>query len=102
MSESRFDDIFDAVTSEPKQPTPATPKAKVAKKQAPENPPAQLANPNSSHVNDFWSSMDNADKIRLNVDIPIPLNERLSAKAKKLKQTKSELVRRLIEWALEE
>jgi macrodomain Ter protein organizer (MatP/YcbG family) len=100
MSDKRFDDIFDAVSSEAKkseQPNTVPSQTKVGKKKAINNKSEQGEN---SQVDDFWSSMNKPDMIRLNVDISIALNKRLSAKAKKLKQTKSELVRRLIEWSL--
>jgi len=40
--------------------------------------------------------------VRLNVDIPISLNDLLGAKARKLRKPKTELVRRLLEWALDD
>jgi hypothetical protein len=101
----RFDDIFDAVASkEPvvskpgKSPSDSSP-VKKSKKMVTEQKEVQ---PPTSQVDAFWSSLDNPDTIRLNVDIPLPLNDRLSAKAKTLKQSKSELVRRLLEWALDD
>jgi hypothetical protein len=100
MSDSRFDDIFDAVTSEIKksdQSNTVPSQTRVGKKKATNSKSEQGE---SSQVDDFWSSMNKPDMIRLNVDISTALNKRLSAKAKKLKQTKSELVRRLIEWSL--
>jgi hypothetical protein len=99
MSDKRFDDIFDAVSSETKksgQSATDQPKAEVGKKKT-NSKSKQVEN---SQVDDFWSSMNKPDTIRLNIDISIALNKRLSAKAKKLNQTKAELVRRLIEWSL--
>jgi hypothetical protein len=101
----RFDDIFDVVSS--KEPVVSnsgksnsdSSQAKKSKKLVSEQKDAQLP---TSQVDAFWSSLDNPDTIRLNVDIPLPLNDRLSAKAKTLKQSKSELVRRLLEWALDD
>lgn len=40
--------------------------------------------------------------IRLNIDIPVSGNDRLAEKARKLSKPKTELVRRLLEWALDE
>jgi hypothetical protein len=100
MSDKRFDDIFDAVSSETKksgQSATDQPKTEVGKKKTTNSKSKQVEN---SQVDDFWSSMNKPDTIRLNIDISIALNKRLSAKAKKLNQTKAELVRRLIEWSL--
>jgi hypothetical protein len=41
-------------------------------------------------------------KVRLNVDIDEDLNDLLVEKARKLKKSKSELVRVLLEWSLDE
>lgn len=97
MSSSRFDDIFSAasnvtVKDEPQQ------KIKPAK--SPTKVPQSKADPRAK---DFWLDLeDKEDRIRLNVDISNALNDKLSAKAKRLGQSKSVLVRRLIEWALDE
>jgi hypothetical protein len=102
MSSSRFDDIFSAATqfsSVEDEPSPTPPKS-TQRTQTRSRSSKVPANP---RANDFWSNFENKDdRIRLNVDISNSLNERLSAKAKKLGQPKTELVRRLIEWALEE
>ena len=52
-----------------------------------------------------WESLEAPKRepsIRLNLDIPLKLNDRLAAKARSYRMPKSELVRRLLEWALEE
>jgi len=52
-----------------------------------------------------WSNMEATEReptIRLNVDIPLSLNDKLAEKARKLRKPKTELVRRLLEWALDE
>lgn len=54
---------------------------------------------------DPWADLEPPEReatIRLNVDIPISLNDRLAEKARKLRKPKTELVRRLLEWALDE
>jgi hypothetical protein len=121
MSESRFDDIFSAaskftpVDDQPKptaavrEASPAVesrdtpPKQRQRKTKTQPKSPTASGRKNSSRANDFWSNFDSKDdRIRLNVDISNSLNDRLCAKAKKLGQPKAELVRRLIEWALDE
>jgi hypothetical protein len=65
----------------------------------PQTPPASL--PSSTP----WADLEPVAKeatVRLNVDIPISLNDLLAAKARKLRKPKTELVRRLLEWALDE
>lgn len=50
-----------------------------------------------------WADLKGPEReptIRLNVDIPISLNDRLAAKARELRKPKTELVRHLLEWAL--
>lgn len=52
---------------------------------------------------DPWSELEPEAKeatVRLNVDIPISVNDALAAKARRLKKPKTELVRKLLEWAL--
>lgn len=54
---------------------------------------------------DPWGDIEVPDReptIRLNVDIPVSLNDRLAAKARKLRKPKTELVRHLLEWVLDE
>ncbi|MBD2425578.1 hypothetical protein [Phormidium sp. FACHB-1136] len=91
----KWDDIFSAA----KQPT--TEEEPAIASPAPEatTPPAAL--PSSTP----WADLEPAAKeptVRLNVDIPISLNDLLAAKARKLRKPKTELVRRLLEWALDE
>jgi Ribbon-helix-helix protein, copG family len=96
-SESRFDDIFSAASNLEVRDEPV-PKSKPTKSST--KPSQQKTN---TKPNDFWADFeDKDDRTRLNVDIPNELNERLSAKARKLGQPKTALVRRLIEWALDE
>ncbi len=102
MSNGRFDDIFSAasnpsVEDEPEQKTKLNSKP-ASKSQA--KVPQSKSDPKAK---DFWLDLeDKEDRIRLNVDISNALNDKLSAKAKILGQSKSLLVRRLIEWALDE
>lgn len=52
-----------------------------------------------------WSDIEATEReptIRLNVDIPLSLNDKLAEKARRLRKPKTELVRRLLEWALDE
>jgi hypothetical protein len=72
-----FDDIFNAAGKSTQQPPSAKP-----------GPWAELA-PEEKEAT-----------IRLNVDIPIALNDALADKARELRTSKSELVRKLLEWAL--
>lgn len=54
---------------------------------------------------DPWGDIEVPDReptIRLNVDIPVSLNDRLAEKARKLRKPKTELVRHLLEWVLDE
>ena len=98
MSESRFDDIFSAasnliVKDEPQPASKPSSKSPTKVSQSKSDPKAK----------DFWLDLeDKEDRIRLNVDISNALNDKLSERAKKLGQSKSVLVRRLIEWALDD
>ena len=63
--------------------------------------PAKIDNPTSNP----WAELKADEReptIRLNVDIPLALNDKLAEKARKLRKPKTELVRRLLEWALDE
>ncbi|MEP0950318.1 hypothetical protein NC992_25855 [Leptolyngbya subtilissima DQ-A4] len=84
----KWDDIFSAAKpgDKPAQP-PAAPKPAPATSR-PENP---------------WEGLEPPEKeatVRLNVDIPISLNDALADKARQLRKPKTELVRKLLEWAL--
>jgi hypothetical protein len=101
MSNGRFDDIFSAanvtVQDEPQ------PKSKPASKQTIKSPTKVSQSKSDPKAKDFWLDFeDKEDRIRLNVDISNALNDKLSDKAKRLGQSKSVLVRRLIEWALDD
>jgi predicted DNA-binding protein len=105
MSKGRFDDIFSAASNvtvedepQPKIEPVSKPTTKTTAK--PAKVPQSKSDPKAK---DFWLDLENKeDRIRLNVDISNALNDKLSEKAKKLGQSKSLLVRRLIEWALDE
>lgn len=87
-----FDDIFNAAKRKPNPQTP-TPKP---------NQSDDADQPTRSP--DPWAEMETVEReatIRLNVDIPIGLNDKLADKARALRKTKSELVRELLKWALE-
>jgi Ribbon-helix-helix protein, copG family len=51
----------------------------------------------------FWQEVlePKVRKVRLGLDIPEDLDNQLTQKARELKQSKSELVRKLIKWGLE-
>lgn len=92
----KWDDIFSAAKQQPteEETTVARP-APMAKAPAPQPQPSAA----------LWDDMEPEAKeptIRLNVDIPISLNDLLTAKARKLRKPKTELVRRLLEWALDD
>lgn len=60
---------------------------------------------NSSNSNKPWAELKAEEReptIRLNVDIPVSINDKLAEKARQLRKPKTELVRRLLEWALDE
>lgn len=81
---TNFDDIFGAAKGKP-SPSP----------QAKATPPGKP---------DPWADMAPEEKeptVRLNVDIPVSLNDALADKARKLRKPKTELVRELLKWALE-
>jgi len=93
---TNFDDIFSAA----KQPEQATEQPKIKKSASkpqatPKEPPPKP---------DPWAEMQPEEKeatIRLNVDIPVGLNDKLAERARNLRTSKSDLVRKLLEWALE-
>lgn len=96
---SNFDDIFKAAkgdTPKPAEKPPEKPKAKAK----PKTPEAESPSPKP----DPWAELTPEKKeptIRLNVDIPIALNDKLADKARELRKSKSDLVRELLKWALE-
>jgi hypothetical protein len=64
----------------------------------------ETSNAKSPAKPDPWADLEPPEReatIRLNVDIPVGLNDRLAEKARKLRKPKTELVRRLLEWALD-
>ena len=92
----KWDDIFNAAKQQPteEETTVEAPPPK-AKTPAPQLQPSAAP----------WTNMEPEAKeptVRLNVDIPISLNDLLAAKARKLRKPKTELVRSLLEWALDE
>lgn len=101
MTSNKFDDIFGAArqnkpepTVEPIEKSVAKPKAQSSKSS---NQPAPTKSP--------WSQFEPQEKeptVRLNVDISISMNDRLAEKARQYRIPKTELVRRLLEWSLDE
>ena len=63
--------------------------------------PTPSAKPVISHPWEPLAAPEREPSIRLNLDIPIRLNDLLAAEARKLRTSKSELVRRLLEWAVD-
>lgn len=86
----KWGDIFSAAKGQKKEPAPeANPQP--AAKETPQNSP--------------WADLEPEEReatVRLNVDIPLSLNDRLAAKARQLRKPKTELVRRLLDWALDD
>ncbi|HEY9659126.1 MAG TPA: hypothetical protein V6C65_11785 [Allocoleopsis sp.] len=82
----------------------------VDKKQPPTEEKARRSQPKNEEPSvqqkaSPWADLQSPEKtatVRLNVDIPIELNDRLAEKARQLRKPKTELVRRLLEWALKE
>lgn len=104
----KWDDIFSAAQNPPSDqeeeveaPTPTPPpKAKPKSK-----PAKQTRQPRPTVKATPWGDLEPEAKeatVRLNVDIPISLNDRLAEKARQLRKPKTELVRRLLEWALDD
>jgi len=93
---TNFDDIFSAA----KQPEPAAEQPKTKNPAGkPQTTPQELP-----PKPDPWAEMQPEEKaatIRLNVDIPVDLNDKLAERARTLRTSKSDLVRKLLEWALE-
>ncbi|GAQ00102.1 hypothetical protein [Leptolyngbya sp. NIES-2104] len=81
------------------------PEAAKPESETPTVPPKELTQAKSSEKASPWADLEAPEReatIRLNVDIPVALNDRLAEKARKLRKPKTELVRRLLEWALDE
>jgi hypothetical protein len=109
----RFDDIFNAVKDQELEPMvepiaesspkPREPKAEKRGKRSPVKETKPQEDKPQTKAMDFWNDLEPEAKeatVRLNVDIPISLNDKLAEKARKLRQPKTELVRKLIEWAM--
>jgi hypothetical protein len=90
----KWDDIFSAAKQQPTE-----------EERAVATPQPTPKTPTPQHSAAPWTDMEPEAKeptVRLNVDIPMSLNDLLSAKARKLRKPKTELVRRLLEWALDD
>lgn len=86
----KWDDIFSAAKPGDK---PAKPPAS----------PAPAPAPATGRSETPWADLEPPEKeatVRLNVDIPISVNDALADKARQLRKPKTELVRKLLEWAL--
>lgn len=92
---SNFDEIFQSAESAKKQPTP---------KKMPESTSEQTKAKSTTTASP-WTEFQEPQlepTTRLNVDIKLSLNDALAEKARKYRIPKTELVRRLLEWALEQ
>ncbi len=91
-----LDDAFEKrfVFGESAASTPSTPAS-------PEPAGTDNPTPNTNPWADLKAN-EREPTIRLNVDIPLSLNDKLAEKARQLRKPKTELVRRLLEWALDE
>lgn len=102
---SRFDKLLGDVQKVGKaEAPPAESEGKAAKK-----PAAAKAKPKKESAEDvrsqFWEEQAGPEKvptIRLNCDIPVDLDEKLAAKARALRVSKSKLVREMITFMLDE
>jgi hypothetical protein len=100
-SSGRFDDIFNAAKDQESEPAVET-KAEYKATKTPKRS-SEGGGKSKTKAKEFWSDLEPEEKeatVRLNVDIPISLNDKLAEKARKLRQPKTELVRKLIEWAM--
>ena len=64
-------------------------------------PPTSQTNPKLKSPWDNLQPIEREATVRLNVDIAVSLNDKLAEKARQLRKPKTELVRHLLEWALE-
>ncbi len=101
----KWDDIFNAAKAQPK--AEETHVADSSQAKAPQS--KGKAKPSRSSklesVESPWSDLEPEEKeptVRLNVDIPMSLNDLLAEKARRLRKPKTELVRHLLKWALDE
>ncbi|MBD1911281.1 hypothetical protein [Leptolyngbya sp. FACHB-8] len=110
MSSSNFDEILNLasggnptqpdVEAEPPAPPPKRSPSKPLQQQA-----GKVKQQRTARPADPWGDLQPPEKeptIRLNVDIPISLNDKLTRKAQQVRKPKTELVRKLLEWALDE
>jgi hypothetical protein len=93
----RFSDIFEAAQLK-QQPDQVEPEPKPE----PKPKPAKQAKQSKKQAS-IWDELvpEKEETKRLNLDIPASTDQKLAARAKKLKITKSALVRRLIDSYLE-
>jgi len=66
------------------------------------NQQARGGQPKSSSPWDAIAPQQREPSVRLNADIPLRLDQKLTAKAQTLGVSKAKLVRSLLEWALED
>ena len=88
---NRFDDILGAAEKTDEE-QPKTSKTKKKPKKSRNTP------------DDLWAALEAPERepsIRLNLDIPIGLNDAITDKARALRTSKAEVIRKLLEWAFE-
>lgn len=111
MSSPNFDDILNLAKGGPptqpdveaEPPPPPLPKRSPSKPSQQQSP--KVKQQRAARPADPWEGLKPPEKeptIRLNVDIPISLNDKLTQKAQQVRKPKTELVRKLLEWALDE
>lgn len=99
----KWDDIFSAAKAQPiiaEVQQASVPHQEIQKKES-----KLSRSVKTRPVDTPWSDLTPEEKeatVRLNVDIPVSLNDLLAEKARKLRKPKTELVRRLLQWALTE
>lgn len=89
-SNNRFDDLLNSLPENKPEQTPKQPKSKQKRTKKKVEP---------------WADIEAKQKepsIRLNVDIPISIDDALAQKARQLRVTKAYLIRELLKWALED
>lgn len=110
MSSPKFDDILNlAKGGHPPPPDveaePPTPQPERSPSKPPQQQVSKVKQQRAARPADPWEGLKPPEKeptIRLNVDIPISLNDKLTQKAQQVRKPKTELVRKLLEWALDE
>lgn len=107
---SNFDDILNLAKGNQPTPEAESPPVPPPPPRAPKSVQSRARQPQVKREpprrsDDPWGDLLPPEKeptIRLNVDIPISLNDKLTDKARQVRKPKTELIRRLLEWALDD